>query len=246
MSHRPGEQAAGRLGGLHGIYYLNNGTNTFEIRQDEGDSATGLEVRRLYASREGTYDEGENVALNAAASASSAATGSRAGAVNDGCAAGGPNEWVSSHEASGCWVQLDWNQPQTIHKIVLYDRPDLVHRVNSGTLTFSDGSSPLIVGHLEMTGKPAAWLCSRPGQYVGSDCPSPGPIPATAVWPSSRSIEAKKKECSAAPLAFRADLTALVGMAGLLPSTCNCRAAKCVKWMSDPNIAYPGGMCHEY
>jgi hypothetical protein len=106
-----------------GIYYLNDGANTFEIRQDEGDAATGLCIRRLYASREATYDEGENIALNAAATASFVAPGSTAGAVNDGCAGGGANEWISKHEASGCWVQLDWKKPVTIHKIVCTTGP---------------------------------------------------------------------------------------------------------------------------
>ena len=136
-----------------GIYYLNDGANTFEIRQDEGDAATGLCIRRLYASREATYDEGENIALNAAATASFVAPGSTAGAVNDGCAGGGANEWISKHEASGCWVQLDWKKPVTIHKVVLYDRPDPAHRVTSGTLTFSNGSTPVKVGNLQNDGK---------------------------------------------------------------------------------------------
>ena len=61
-----------------GIYYLNGGTNTIELRLETVDSANGLRVRKLCVARETTYDEGENVALKAAASASSVAPGSSA------------------------------------------------------------------------------------------------------------------------------------------------------------------------
>jgi hypothetical protein len=50
-------------------------------------------------------------------------------------------------------VQLDWKKPVAIHKIVLFDRPDPAHRVASGTLTFSNGSTPIIVGNLQNDGK---------------------------------------------------------------------------------------------
>jgi hypothetical protein len=136
-----------------GIYYLNNGTNTFEIRMETGDNGNGLMIRRLYVSREKTYDEGENLALQATARASSAAPGSRAGAVNDGCASGGASEWVSNNESAGSWAQLNWSDPVTIDKIVLYDRPDPGHRVSRGTLTFSDGSTAIAVGHLQDDGR---------------------------------------------------------------------------------------------
>lgn len=38
------------------------------------------------------------------------------------------------------WIQLDWEQPQIINKIVLYDRPSLQEHVAGGKLLFSDGS----------------------------------------------------------------------------------------------------------
>lgn len=136
-----------------GVYYLDNGINTFELRLDAADSADGLMVRKLYVARETTYDEGENVAPNATASASSVAPGSSASAVNDGCASGGDNQWESNRESAGCWVQLDWTNPVAVHKIVLYDRPSPKDRVTRGTLTFSDGGAPIAVGPLQNDGK---------------------------------------------------------------------------------------------
>jgi predicted alpha-1,2-mannosidase len=38
------------------------------------------------------------------------------------------------------WIQLDWAQPQSINRIVLYDRPAYNEHIASGKLVFSDGS----------------------------------------------------------------------------------------------------------
>ena len=38
------------------------------------------------------------------------------------------------------WIQLTWNEPQLINKIVLYDRPSSVDNIAGGKLIFSDGS----------------------------------------------------------------------------------------------------------
>ena len=38
------------------------------------------------------------------------------------------------------WIQLDWEQPQSINKIILYDRPSASEHIASGKLVFSDGS----------------------------------------------------------------------------------------------------------
>lgn len=39
------------------------------------------------------------------------------------------------------WVQLTWEHPQTINKVVLYDRPTLDEHIAGGKLLFSDGST---------------------------------------------------------------------------------------------------------
>ncbi len=38
------------------------------------------------------------------------------------------------------WIQLDWDHPQAIDKILLFDRPSLDEHIASGKLVFSDGS----------------------------------------------------------------------------------------------------------
>ncbi|MGZ3979555.1 MAG: GH92 family glycosyl hydrolase, partial [Flavisolibacter sp.] len=38
------------------------------------------------------------------------------------------------------WIQLEWDQPQEINRIILYDRPSLDEHIASGKLVFSDGS----------------------------------------------------------------------------------------------------------
>ena len=38
------------------------------------------------------------------------------------------------------WIQLEWEQPQLINKVVLYDRPSLQENIAGGKLMFSDGS----------------------------------------------------------------------------------------------------------
>ncbi|MEO8415412.1 MAG: GH92 family glycosyl hydrolase [Ginsengibacter sp.] len=38
------------------------------------------------------------------------------------------------------WIQLDWEQPQMVNKILLFDRPNMSDHIASGKLLFSDGS----------------------------------------------------------------------------------------------------------
>ena len=38
------------------------------------------------------------------------------------------------------WIQMEWEQPQAINKIILYDRPSAYEYIASGRLVFSDGS----------------------------------------------------------------------------------------------------------
>ncbi|MEV5542877.1 glycoside hydrolase domain-containing protein [Saccharopolyspora shandongensis] len=48
-------------------------------------------------------------------------------------------EWVSTEQKP--WIKLSWTEAKRIHKVVLSDRADPTSNVNSGVLTFSDGSS---------------------------------------------------------------------------------------------------------
>ncbi|QGQ93939.1 hypothetical protein EHS13_02975 [Paenibacillus psychroresistens] len=150
------------------IYYLNNGSNTFEIFQDTGDDGAGVKIDSINVSREQTYNEGANLAWNAAASSSTTYTGYTAAAVVDGSAVGYPsnsaNEWASNGQGAGAWSQLTWGSAQTVNKIVLYDRPNTKDQVLSGTLTFSDGTS-VNVGKLQNDGR-AGTILTFPNKSV--------------------------------------------------------------------------------
>ena len=69
------------------------------------------------------------------------------GQTGAGVADGQPDasEWSSAGEGAGAWITLTWDLPATVSEIDLYDRPDPVDNVLSGTLTFEDGS--VIVVH---------------------------------------------------------------------------------------------------
>ena len=53
-------------------------------------------------------------------------------------------EWISRE--TNPWVQLAWLNSQRVGLIRLYDRPTLQNGANSGTLTFSDGSTIQVTG----------------------------------------------------------------------------------------------------
>ncbi|MCD9025392.1 DUF7402 domain-containing protein [Cohnella silvisoli] len=84
-----------------------------------------------------------NLAAVATASASSSFNSSYTpGKATDYSFAG---EWASQGEQNP-WIQFNWSASQTIDTIVLYDRLNLIDNANSGTLTFSDGSSIPVTG----------------------------------------------------------------------------------------------------
>ncbi len=88
-----------------------------------------------------------DLALNATATASSqnTADSQTANKAIDGVIDGYPGdytkEWATVGGVAGSWLNLAWTTPQTISKVVLYDRPNLNDQVTGGTLTFSDGST---------------------------------------------------------------------------------------------------------
>jgi len=59
-------------------------------------------------------------------------------------------EWASHGETTP-WVKLSWPDERKIYKIILYDRPNMVDSILSGTLYFSD-SSTIEVGALPNNG----------------------------------------------------------------------------------------------
>ena len=86
-----------------------------------------------------------DVALLAAAAASSEAPEQGAENAIDGVVSGYPvnpyAEWSSEGEKAGAWLKLAWTKSYTLDHVVLYDRPNTDDQVTSGTLTFSDGST---------------------------------------------------------------------------------------------------------
>lgn len=141
------------------IYYLNAGTNAFEIRQDAGDACPGLMLDSVLVSREPTYDEGVPLTPAATASASSGDASRIAG----GCYGDEAGEWVAAG-AKAQWIKLSWSQPQRVNKVRLYDRTALQDQVVAGTLSFSDGST-LAVGRLQNDGQ-AGTLLAFPARTV--------------------------------------------------------------------------------
>jgi len=86
----------------------------------------------------------DNVTASAKVTASGAESGYGIDGAIDGIPGGYPNdrsqEW-SAGSTIDAWLRLDWDTPQTIDRIVLYDRPNMTDQVTSGVLTFSDGST---------------------------------------------------------------------------------------------------------
>ncbi|GAA5841179.1 hypothetical protein JCM3766R1_001696 [Sporobolomyces carnicolor] len=101
-----------------------------------------------------------DLALNATATASSAASSNQgaAKAVNgvingykdDG--SGDPNqEWATANQGAGAWITLTWPGSVNVSTVVLYDRPNSGDQITGGTLRFDDGST-YAVGPLPNSG----------------------------------------------------------------------------------------------
>ena len=102
-----------------------------------------------------------NVASLATVTASSqdSSTGQLATKAVDGVVSGYPGdytkEWATVGGKAGSWLKLVWTTPQTVSKIVLYDRPNLSDQITAATLLFSDGTT-LATGTLPNDGSPLA------------------------------------------------------------------------------------------
>lgn len=102
-----------------------------------------------------------NIAPQAAVSVSTSLNTEYGGAkVTDGIIGiDGRGEWACEGVTTDWgyirfpWIQLTWQQPQTINKVVLYDRASLHENIAGGKLVFSDGSM--------------IWVNQLPGDGVG-------------------------------------------------------------------------------
>ena len=64
------------------------------------------------------------------------------------------NEWVSRGELETAMIRLSWDQPETVSRVWLFDRPNPKDHIASGVLLFSDGSA-VKVGELPNDAKSA-------------------------------------------------------------------------------------------
>lgn len=72
----------------------------------------------------------------------------------DGSPADYTKEWATRGELRGAWIRLTWNTTVSLSDVVLFDRPNTVDNIVSGTLSFSDGST-VAVGNLPNNGSGA-------------------------------------------------------------------------------------------
>ncbi|ORY88393.1 hypothetical protein BCR35DRAFT_301507 [Leucosporidium creatinivorum] len=113
-----------------------------------------------------------NLALQATASASSFSPGQEASKAIDGVINGYKedgtgsysNEWASDHESDGATLTLTWSSPITASTVKLFDRPNLVDQIASGTISF--GGSTIPFG--ELTNDGSGDVFSLGGSLTGS------------------------------------------------------------------------------
>lgn len=86
---------------------------------------------------------GKNLATLATATFSSTEYGETIG-LADQKVGGYPGvraeEWSTNKEGTGAWATLAWSTPQTVSKVVLFDRINTADQIMSGELAFDDGS----------------------------------------------------------------------------------------------------------
>jgi LmbE family N-acetylglucosaminyl deacetylase len=130
-----------------------------------------LWLQRQYTVGSGTGGGSTNLALSATATASSenTSTSQTANKAIDGVIDGYPGdytkEWATVSGGAGSWLKLTWTSPQTVSRIVLYDRPNLDDQITGGNIQFSDGSS-VPVGTLNTNG--SAVTISFPAKTITS------------------------------------------------------------------------------
>ncbi|MGO8946422.1 MAG: PKD domain-containing protein, partial [Ktedonobacterales bacterium] len=80
----------------------------------------------------------------ATASSQNTSTHQTASKAIDGIVRGYPvdytREWATVGGKAGSWLTLTWASPQTVNRIILYDRPNLNDQITGGNIQFSDGS----------------------------------------------------------------------------------------------------------
>ncbi|PYH48633.1 uncharacterized protein BP01DRAFT_283164, partial [Aspergillus saccharolyticus JOP 1030-1] len=84
-------------------------------------------------------------ASNITASSENTADGQSAAKAVDGRGGGYPAdatmEWATVGGKEGSWLRLEWDTPQTVSQVYLFDRPNTFDQVTGGVVEFEDGSS---------------------------------------------------------------------------------------------------------
>jgi hypothetical protein len=116
-----------------------------QVRAEISVGGRTIPLRGLLSLRPDFTRSAEDVARQARVTVSSLQPGTNERGANDGIVDGYPTdhrfEWSSGGQTSGAWIRLDWDTPQTVDRVWLYDRINQVDQVTSGTLTLSDGST---------------------------------------------------------------------------------------------------------
>ncbi|KAL2844747.1 putative deacetylase LmbE-like domain-containing protein [Aspergillus pseudoustus] len=116
------------------------GTLTFELVVSDGEASSAPVVAKVTTMR-----HPENIALKAKVKASSenAAAGQTPDKAIDANTNGFPadhtHEWVTAGGKTASWLSLDWETPQVVSKVVLYDRPNLDDQITAGVIEFDSG-----------------------------------------------------------------------------------------------------------
>lgn len=125
-----------------------NAVLTFELIVDDGsnDSAPATVNVNILAGNQPSV----NVAPQASVTASSQNSADSQQAVKavdgeiDGYPGNYTREWATNGQGTGAWIELQWQVPVAVNKVVLFDRPNAVDQITGATLTFSDGSSVVV------------------------------------------------------------------------------------------------------
>jgi len=137
------------------LCYANNFTGNQKINPAGGRYGMCLQEINLFTPEQ--YDEyskikpvdpvknDQNIALKAKVTASSVYPKYHVEGAIDGVVGGFPgntdNEWASKGENVGAWIRLEWDAPETISRVILWDRANNLDQITSGVLTFSDGAT---------------------------------------------------------------------------------------------------------
>ena len=123
------------------------GGTTFKARPTGSRYAMCLQDLRLLSPAELQSASGQagNLAREATVTVSSTHPDYSAAGATDGVVGGYPGdihqEWASNGESDTAMLRLTWSAPQTVSRVLLFDRPNDLDQITSGMLVFSDGTT---------------------------------------------------------------------------------------------------------